>query len=58
MAIREIYIKAKVKHYLQVQVFPIKNDQKTDLDDVAKGLVRAREKIMISPTRPIVMDPR
>ena len=58
MAIRELTIKAKLKHYLQVQVFPVKNDKKTDLDDVAKGLVRAREKIMISPTRPVVMDPR
>ena len=47
---------AKLMYFFKVQVFPI--DFKLFCDDEGKSLIRARERVLISPIRPIVMDPR
>ena len=47
---------AKLRYFFKVQVVPI--DSGLVCDGEGKSLIRARERVLISPIRPIVVDPR
>ena len=48
-------IRAKIKYYFKVQVVPVEIKMLNNED--GKSKIRARERILISPIRPVVTDP-
>ena len=47
--------RAKIKYFFKVQVVPVSTDMLCNED--GKSKIRARERILYSPIRPIVTDP-
>jgi hypothetical protein len=50
------YYRAKIKYFLKLQLVPISTDLLNNEDGKCK--IRARERILVSPLRPIVTDPQ
>ena len=50
------YYRAKIKYFLKVQIVPVTVDLLNNEDGKCK--IRARERILVSPVRPVVTDPQ